>query len=80
MDLCQLRLKTCDKLNIAIRNAPGVTELTVVEISAIFLLSRKEATKHELQTVYNFRAAHITQNLFSFSSYWSTKIPLFTGK
>lgn len=46
MDICQLRLKTCDKLNIAICNAIGVTEwvtpeLTMVEISDTFLLSRK---------------------------------------
>jgi hypothetical protein len=78
MDLCQLRLKTYDKLNIAMCNALvmtewGTPELTVVEISVTFLLSRKKPTNHKLQTVYNFRAARITQNLFSLSTYWSTK-------
>jgi len=56
MDLYQLRLKTCDKLNIAICNALGVNEwitpeLTMAEISATFLLSRQEPTNHELQTI-----------------------------
>jgi hypothetical protein len=59
MDLCHLRLKTRGKLNIAIFNALEVTEcvipeLTVVEISVNFLLSRKEPTNHELQNCIKF--------------------------
>jgi hypothetical protein len=56
MDHCQLRLKSCDKLNITICNALEVNEwvtpeLTMVEIRENFLLSRQGPTKHELQTV-----------------------------